>query len=73
VLGQEFGKVIPLDAEVTAGKPEGRQLPVSNPSQHGRIAYSATLGNKTDRDEFRSPLLKYLMQNNLLTIEVLMA
>ena len=64
MLGQEFREIIPLDPIVTAGEPEGRKLSGADPPQYGGVAYSATFSNKTDRDEFRGPLLGYLMQDD---------
>lgn len=47
---------------MAAGESEGRQLAGANPAKYRGIAHSATLGNKPDRDKFRGPLLRYLMQ-----------
>jgi hypothetical protein len=56
-----------------AGELEGRQLTGAYPSQDGSIADTATPGDKTDRNIFRSPLPSYFLQVNLLLAVILLA
>ena len=50
---------------MSAGQPESIQLAGAYPAQYGGITDSAALGNKTDRDKFRCPLLGCILQTNL--------
>ena len=65
VLCKKCGQVLAAYPVVPAGESESRQLTGAYPSQDGGVADAATLGNKTDRDIFRNPLLRCFLQGNL--------
>jgi hypothetical protein len=65
VPGKKIGKVPAADPVMSAGESERGQLADAYPPQDGGVADAAALGNKTDRDIFRSPLLRCLLHANL--------
>ena len=62
---EEFPEVPSLYAIVAAGKSECRQLTGTDPSQYGRIADAAVLGNKPYGYIFWTPLLSCVSQTAL--------